>query len=220
VFRFKSILTLAAGALVATTISASAALVITPHLSGPNTGGATGVGAPSAGFGAFTPAGATWDKDPTVDPGISTTNVTLSPFGGGDPVTPYFLVTTGSAGTPPGQNSPVTLTFNSARSSLDNFLWGSIDNANSMQFKLGDSVIATVLGSDLLGNYGLGTSVGNQYLLLSFMFDDNETFNKIEFNTGTIAFEFATPIPLPAAAWLLLGGIAGLGLVSRRRKSA
>jgi hypothetical protein len=30
----------------------------------------------------------------------------------------------------------------------------------------------------------------------------------------------AAPIPLPAAAWLLLGGIAGLGAVARKRKAA
>lgn len=32
---------------------------------------------------------------------------------------------------------------------------------------------------------------------------------------GTVA-----PIPLPAAAWLLIGGIAGLGAVARKRKAA
>jgi hypothetical protein len=37
---------------------------------------------------------------------------------------------------------------------------------------------------------------------------------------GSIYYQPATPIPLPAAAWLILAGIGSLGFASRRRKGA
>lgn len=37
---------------------------------------------------------------------------------------------------------------------------------------------------------------------------------------ATYDFQVAAPIPLPAAGWLLLSALGGLGLVARRRRKA
>jgi hypothetical protein len=53
-----------------------------------------------------------------------------------------------------------------------------------------------------------GTSPGGSYT--GFIAGDTN----YESATGTFT---ATPVPLPAAAWLLLSGLAGMGLMGRRR---
>ena len=50
---------------------------------------------------------------------------------------------------------------------------------------------------------------GNFAALLSFTF--TSAIEKVEFSTGTIAYEFAF-VPLPAAGLLLFGALGGLGV--------
>lgn len=52
-----------------------------------------------------------------------------------------------------------------------------------------------------------GFDLARLYTLGSFSLSDS----------GTLTFAPAAPVPLPAAAWLLLSGLAGLGVVGRRK---
>lgn len=85
---------------------------------------------------------------------------------------------------------------------------------------------ATVI-ANLLPN-GLSNSIGN---IVSFIFDGLDAFDKVVLSArapleggGTgyrNSFEWANAqVPLPAPFLLLLGGLAGLGVVSRKRKAA
>lgn len=48
----------------------------------------------------------------------------------------------------------------------------------------------------------------------------SSTFGVNALNTGDSGVPELAPIPLPAAAWLLLSGLAGMGLLARRRRAA
>ena len=51
----------------------------------------------------------------------------------------------------------------------------------------------------------------------NFFVSDIGMPNGSGFSTGDVAAPTATPVPLPAAAWLLLNGLAGLGFIARKR---
>ena len=108
-----------------------------------------------------------------------------------------------------------TYSFGKAQSSFA-FMWGSPDNYNTLNFFLGAANVGSFTGSAMIppGTSGLG--------FVDVVFSG--LFDKVVFgSTGADAFEFtnvvSTPVPLPAAAWLLLTGLAGLGALGRRRKA-
>lgn len=112
--------------------------------------------------------------------------------------------------------NPAVLVFTGVQQSL-RLLWGSPDDYNSLQFWLNGAQVGSVSSGDIIP----GTAIAARGA--SWVFITGVNFDELRFGATSNAFEFSnirtTPIPLPAAAWLIFAGIGGLGLVSRRRRS-
>lgn len=109
--------------------------------------------------------------------------------------------------------------FDTAQTSFS-LMWGSPDSYNKLSFlDANDEVVFSMAGDDaaIQGTVGYVES-------LSFV---NVTVSDLSFFTarfesiGQDAFEFAnvSPVPLPAAGWMLIAGLGGLGAIGRRRKA-
>jgi hypothetical protein len=110
-------------------------------------------------------------------------------------------------------NNAATFSFGKQQTSL-RLVWGSPDNYNNLHFLLGASVVETVNGGQAQGP----VAVRQQWVDIT-----DVIFDGLTFETSKNAFEFAsletTPVPLPAAGWLLIGAFGGLGLLRRRAKA-
>jgi hypothetical protein len=109
---------------------------------------------------------------------------------------------------------------------------GSIDIENVVTFFAGTTQLGQVTGAQVVGanannepalNGCVDADTNNASFgcvaLVDFDFNQGVTFDKIVFAAqGRNSFEFATPVPLPAAAWLLLA--ASGGLIAAKRRSA
>lgn len=164
------------------------------------------------------PSGASWDVAAQVrtgnqngvfrTPWDETSNGTVQNGSVNDPGDIQYFATG-----PGNQPNPAKLSFGNDQNSLS-FLWGSPDTYNDLIFYLAGSVVAEFQGSPITGS----PSAGSVFVTYTGLFD--EVWFKSDPNN---AFEFAsitaTPVPLPAAGWLLLAGIGGL-VVMRRKRSA
>lgn len=95
---------------------------------------------------------------------------------------------------------------------------GSFVGVDQVDITLPDGSVLTDVAVDAFGNFkvpapGYALALGpNVFTATAFFEDGSSASADLTLN--------ATPIPLPAAAWLLLGGLGGLGLIGRKRRAA
>lgn len=175
---------------------------------------------------ANTPAGATWDVDPTVTPppgsiqGVFKSPFDQTPISG---TQSYFSV----GGSVNGQGAvgpTVTLTYDVAQTAIT-LLWGSIDTYNFIDFYSGATKVFSVDGSTVAAKIGVGLVTKRGYeevARLGFYGFGPNGFDSIRFTATNSAFEFALPpahAPIPAAGLMLLTALGGIAVLRRRRKA-
>ena len=129
----------------------------------------------------------------------------------------YFTV--GSPGLP---GSPATLTLTNLRKTFS-MLWGSVDTYNRVDL-CGVSGCVSVTGTQVHTAGPVNFATGNAIVNFStdFGIQTVSFFSNNGLTNDQAAFEFAlapAPVPLPAGGVLMLGALAGL-VALRRRKAA
>ena len=166
------------------------------------------------------PTGASWNGAPLTASGTHS-NGYRNPFtASGDFVGNEQYYTVGLGNYYIGASNPATLEFGQLMGSVA-FLWGSPDSYNTLEL-LRDGVVVY----SMKGNQGLDPlSLEASWIAIEAQ-TYAESFDAVRFKTTGNAFEFANinavdshsvnPIPLPASALLLLGG---LGFFARKRRA-
>lgn len=98
------------------------------------------------------------------------------------------------------------------------FLWGSVDKFNTVQFFGKNGLLATFTGSDMPNSQGK-TGLGGTFYA---NFTTNKEIWKVVLSSACDAFEIddvrVSTVPVPAALPLFGAALAGLGVMSRRRR--
>ena len=114
------------------------------------------------------------------------------------------------------QNSFAIFDFDKLQTGFS-LVWGSPDTWNNLLIELiSGGNVATINGVQMVPP---GVS-GLKAVLLTVT---NVEFDRLKLTSDQNAFEFAnltaTPVPLPAAAWMLIAGVGGLVALGRRRRA-
>lgn len=110
-------------------------------------------------------------------------------------------------------------------------LWGSPDAYNRLSFfndgaQIDLSSVAGIAGASVTGGEIAAMQVAIPTgLTFAYVTFSGFTFDQVTMISGGNAFEYGlatatpAPVPLPAAAWMLLSALGGMGVLSRRRKA-
>ena len=104
------------------------------------------------------------------------------------------------------------------------FIWGSIDNYNTLEVLSGETVLASFTGTTVIAaaDGDQTDPATNRLVKLTFTGGDQSNVTGLRFKSTSNAFEFdnvaVAAVPEPAAWMVMMLGMAGVGFSMRRKK--